>query len=205
MRMDLPTRMKTARKQKGWSQVELARACGLKQGAIGHLESGRSGNSMYLPQIASALQVSYEWLLRGKGEMHVSARPSVDSGLRQVPLRSLSDFSGRSGMNAVKNWVPAPTDVSKDAFAVTVEGDAMTSQHGQRSYPNGTIIYVDPDMPENLNGKRVLAMVDDYPVFKEYRRDGSRIFLMSLNPLYPPIDGTTAKIIGVVVGSFLPE
>ena len=84
----------------------------------------------------------------------------------------------------------------------------MTSPYpGQRTYPAGIIIYVDPDANVE-NGSRVVAKLleTDEVTFKVYSEDAGMRFLKPLNPQYPTIrlhDGFA--IIGVVVGSYYPE
>ena len=57
------------RQKKGWTQTELARRAGVKQGVLSCIESGRTKNprSDTLAAIASALGVSVERLMRKAG------------------------------------------------------------------------------------------------------------------------------------------
>lgn len=201
--MDLSQRLKAARKAKGLSQAELARAVGLKQAAVGHIESGRSSNSKYLPQIAQFLSVNYDWLLTGQGDMHLGSRSSVDSGIRMVPLRSLSDLTSETRMRQATQYLPAPADCSKGTYAITVDSDSMVGP--VRSYPLGTIVYVDPALITPRSGQRVIALVDGHPMFREFRIEGPASYLIALNPSYPTMTTNNAQILGTVIGSFLPE
>lgn len=52
-------RIKELRTQKGWNQVDLARACGKDRQAIEKLENGKVNPTIYsLLEIANALEVS---------------------------------------------------------------------------------------------------------------------------------------------------
>lgn len=203
--MDLSDRMKAARRVRGYSQQELAKRCGLKQSSVAHIESGRNQNSKYLPQLASTLEVSYQWLLSGKGDMDERSKPSVGSAIELIQLRSLSDFDVDTPMNnAAPQWLPAPKDIPVDCFAVTVEGDSMVGP--SRSYAPGSIIFVNPNLPESIHGKRVIALVDGFATFREYKHDSGQFYLMPLNPQYPARQiAADTKILGVVVGSYLAE
>jgi transcriptional regulator with XRE-family HTH domain len=57
------------RQKKGWTQTELARRAGVKQGVLSCIESGRTKNprSDTLAAIAAALGVSVERLMRKAG------------------------------------------------------------------------------------------------------------------------------------------
>jgi SOS-response transcriptional repressor LexA len=82
----------------------------------------------------------------------------------------------------------------------------MTSPYG-RSYPNGTLIYVDPDVPPQT-GKRVIARHSESGdvTFKELAADAGRYYLKPLNPQYETLrtDGGW-EVIGTVVASLQPE
>ena len=105
-----------------------------------------------------------------------------------------------------EEWLPRPGNAGPRAFALRVQNDSMTAQHpAQRSYPEGTIIYVDPDKPV-INGSRVVARAGGEYTFKTYVEDAGRKLLKPINPQYPTIDITEdVHICGVVIGSYLPE
>lgn len=108
----------------------------------------------------------------------------------------------------VQDWLPCPQSHGSHTFALRVQGDSMTSPYpGQRSYPEGMLIYVDPDATF-CSGRRVLAKLldTDEVTFKVYVEDAGRRFLRPLNPQYPILelhDGF--QILGVVIGSYLSE
>lgn len=105
-----------------------------------------------------------------------------------------------------EEWLPAPRNAGARTFALRVVNDSMTSPYpGQRSYPDGMIIYVDPDK-EVTNGARVVARANGDYTFKSYIEDAGRKYLKPINPTYEKIDITDdVHICGVVIGSYLPE
>lgn len=105
-----------------------------------------------------------------------------------------------------EEWMPKPRNAGPRTFALRVNNDSMTSPFpGQRSYPHGTIIYVDPDR-EFVSGSRVVARAGGEYTFKVYVEDAGRKYLKPINPTYDKIDVTEdVHICGVVVGSYLPE
>ncbi|HDY8008057.1 TPA: LexA family protein [Vibrio vulnificus] len=93
---------------------------------------------------------------------------------------------------------------SPRTFALKVVGDSMTAPYG-KSYPEGTIIYVDPEK-EALPRSRVIARTDLGFTFKELAVNefGER-YLKALNPHHQPIFGEGIEICGVVIGSYMTE
>lgn len=64
-------RLRIARTKRGLTQEGLASLVQspLTQGAIAHIEGGRSESSRHIVWIAAALRVRAEWLVTGQGEM----------------------------------------------------------------------------------------------------------------------------------------
>ena len=198
-------RLKLARKLRGRTQVELAKGTGLKQGTIAHLEVGRSTSSKHLPQLAGFLDVSYEWLLNGSGDMNQRAKSLVDTETRLIPVRSFADLTGGKQMSAIAtDWLHAPRNAGKNSFAVLIDTESMSGPG--RSYPPGTYIIVDPDKKDVVSGQRIVAKVNGDVTFREIRVEMGQRLLVPMNPQYPTIVAPTdIQIIGTVIGSYLPE
>ncbi len=80
----------------------------------------------------------------------------------------------------------------------------MTAPYG-KSYPEGTIIYVDPEK-EAIPGKRVIARTEYGHTFKELAiNDFGERYLKALNPHHQPIFGEGIEICGVVIGCYSGE
>lgn len=105
-------------------------------------------------------------------------------------------------------WVPALRKFGKHTYALRVNGDSMVSPYpGQKSYPPGTIIYVDPDKAIT-NGCRVVVRIHDQQdaTFKVYSEDAGVRYLKPLNTQYRTMEMTPEMTIcGVVVGSWIEE
>ena len=103
-----------------------------------------------------------------------------------------------------EDWLPCPVPHSRHTYILTVKGDSMTSPFpGQKSYPEGSLIYVDPEK-QATNGCRVIAkLIDSNEVtFKEFREDGGKKYLRPINPQYPMQEMTDgAHICGVIIFS----
>jgi len=46
-------------------------------------------------------------------------------------------------------------------FALRVQGDCMTPRHSKRSYPEGCIIFVAPELRSPNNSQRIVARLRD--------------------------------------------
>lgn len=93
---------------------------------------------------------------------------------------------------------------SKRTFALRVIGDSMTAPYG-KSYPEGTIIFVDPEKIAEP-GQRVVAKTDKGHTFKELaRNEFGQFYLRPLNPSHQPIFEEGIEVCGVVIGSYYPE
>ncbi|MBU2897710.1 S24 family peptidase [Vibrio hepatarius] len=98
---------------------------------------------------------------------------------------------------------PVPSASSR-TFALRVVGDSMTAQFG-KSYPKGTIIYVDPEV-EATPGKRVVARTEQGHTFKELAENEFGVrYLIALNPHHQPIFDDGIEVCGVVIGSYISE
>ena len=214
------------------NQSELARELTAMGGAkvtrqsIQHLVCTGKG-STHNAKLAIALGISTIWLERGRGDMMASqsdaARETLgkygdnfsaarDSG--RVPL--ISWVQAGQFCEAIDNffpgdgeeWLPCPSPHSDKTFALRVVGESMTSPRpGDKSYPEGTVIFIDPEKPV-FNGCKVVARVPstNTVTFKKYVEDAGRIYLMPLNPSFDKIEITEeVHICGVLIGAYMPE
>jgi len=199
------------------SRADLAHAIGRTPQAIGQVINGMTkaltaeNNSL----AAIYLGVNPNWLATGEGEM-VSAAAREPSNVSPAHLRARVpiinwvqagcwaeiepgfDLSNTDNWHDIYNGRP-----SRHAFALVVEGDSMVSPYpGERSFPPGTVIVVDPDRGSNA-GDYVVAkdVATQRATFKRLAHDAGRWFLRPLNPSYPTleIDDPAIRVIGRVV------
>jgi SOS-response transcriptional repressor LexA len=196
----------------------------MKQSTISDLERGRNDSSMDLIPLASALQCRPEWLKTGKGEkayqevtgttdtsydVNVSPGPDIKGMVPLISWVQAGLFCEAPDLLApgdAMDWLPCVQKLGPHAYALRVQGDSMTATYG-RSYPEGCIIFVDPDCPVT-NGCRVIAKIPDAneATFKVYSEDAGKRYLKPLNPQYPIIEMTEAMTLcGVVKGYYMPE
>jgi transcriptional regulator with XRE-family HTH domain len=85
----LAWRLRSARKARGWTQGELAKAAHLNnQSIIGMLESGARKSTTYIVQIAAALGVDPAWLQAGVGTADLLPSSSIQSEQSEVIFTS---------------------------------------------------------------------------------------------------------------------
>ncbi|MGU5543311.1 LexA family protein [Aeromonas veronii] len=204
----------------GITQERLAEKLGVTQGAIGHWLNKRRE-----PSIDMILAILGELGLKNinigtngtivDGHQNTELVPIPASAIRMVPLISWVQAGGfctteqpELPADDYEAYACPNPKAGPRTFALKVRGDSMTNAiGGGRSYPEGTIIFVDPDHPASA-GQRVVACLEDGGcTFKELaENEMGRQYLRAINPRYTISDHDhPAKICGVVIGSYLPE
>lgn len=210
--MDIKDWIKAARKHKGWNQAQLGDVVGRTKGNVGHWETGKHTPS--LEQIAAvSVATGYPMPAMGAKVAAGNPRSNVDVGRDsrgQVPL--ISWVQAGEWCNAADphlpgqadRWLDCPVNHSASTFALLVRGDSMTAPHGNtRTYPEGCIIFVDPEKRTPVNGDRVVACLEgtDEVTFKVYKNEDGRQWLQPLNPSHEPIR-QSFHILGTVLGKW---
>lgn len=220
--MELKDRLRTASKAVNLSQSELARRCGVEPSAINHIESGRtkSLSGDLLSSLSRELKVIPDWLSDERGPMrgmiyfdlpgasNIEAGPDITG---QVPL--ISWVQAGAWCEAIdtfqpgdaEEWLNYPKKNGSNVYALRVRGDSMTAPHG-KTYPDGCVIFVDPDRRSPVSGERIIAKLDGVPevTFKVFMQDAGRTWLRPLNQQHPPIFDSF-KVLGTVVGKWEDE
>lgn len=106
-----------------------------------------------------------------------------------------------------EEWLPCPARHSKGTFALRVRGDSMTAPHGNtRTYPEGSVIFVDPERRSPENGDRIIACLEGAHevTFKVYKNEDGRQWLAPLNPSHEPIRDPF-RVLGTIIGKWEAE
>lgn len=213
---NLATRVKLSRKRLAMSQDDLAAASGLKQADISKIETGRIQRTTGIVGLARALKVDAHWLESGEGDRSGSGIGNTSPGpdvRGDVPLISWIQAGSWSGAEDplqpgdAETWLMCPRSHSKGTYALRVRGDSMTAPHGNtRTYPAGSVIFVDPEKKSPTNGDRIIAKLDgeDEVTFKVYKNEDGRQWLQPLNPSHEPIRDEF-KVLGTVIGKWEDE
>lgn len=220
--MALGARIKHYRDQAGLTLEELSERSGVEVGTISALENRDSTRSKFALPLAAALGLTLEQLLDDRG-----AAPALPRSAR-VAFENVSEGPDVGGLVPLISWIRAgdwhdaadpfqPGDAerwmacsaahSASTFALRVRGDSMTAPHGNsRTYPEGCIIFVDPERRAPVNGERVVAQLDgsNEVTFKVYKNEDGRQWLQPLNPSHEPIR-EPFHVIGLVIGKWEDE
>lgn len=223
--MLLSERIKIAMQAAGMSQVELARACGVKPPSVHGWLNGKAkflrGENLLLA--ARALNVSQDWLATGDGPMHAiatespsSSAPAFDEnvirvpmGTRPIPVISSVQAGALRDMDCPyepgDGYAVIYTDdmsLSRWTFSLEVDGDSMLPR-----FQHGDLLIVDPELSPNPGNFVVARNGTNQATFKKYRprgmdENGNTVFeLVPLNEDYPTMrsDTETLTVLGVVV------
>ena len=194
---------------------ELSRRSGVSQPTITRIRNGTTSD----PESATVEALARYFGLtptQMRGDATVAredrAHYNVEDGPRirgQVPLISWV----RAGQWAevddpfvpgdAEAWYPCPITHGPRTFVVRVRGDSMFNPHGDKSFKENDLLFVDPDR-EAVHRSLVVVRMDDSneATFKQLIIEGQRRYLKALNPGWPEqtiaINGE-ASIVGVVI------
>lgn len=218
--VDYSERLQAAMKLRKVSVAELAEGMGLSYQAVKKVFDGKSNafTAENNSKAAKILGIYSDWLATGLGPMQ--QEPSnIEQGpdtRGMVPLISWVQAGAWCEVVDVaevrepapdyhnsSTYLPCPAPHSPSTFALRVKGDSMTAPYG-RSYPDGCIIYVDPERRSPVNGDRIVACLDsgDHEVtFKIYKNEDGRQWLAPLNTQHPPLFERFV-VLGTVIGKW---
>ncbi|MDH6594477.1 SOS-response transcriptional repressor LexA [Variovorax sp. TBS-050B] len=140
------------------------------------------------------------------------AGPAFEPGTPDtLPLIGWSEVaswtSASRDSTKAERWIPCIAHHSRDrSYALRVRGDSMTAPSGHlKSYPAGSIIFVDTQLTTPADGERVIARLETGEItFKTYKEEDGRRWLLPLNPKHEPIR-TPFTVLGTVVGKWEDE
>lgn len=210
----LAKRLKYARDRLSLSQEKLAELSGLKQSDISKIETSRILRTTGIVSLAKALRCSPDWLESGEGRPQWDGAANVDQGPTvrgEVPLISWVQAGSWNGAEDplepgdAERWLPCPARHGNRTYALRVRGDSMTAPYG-RTYPEGSIVFVDPERKAPTNGERIIAKLagSDEVTFKVYKEEDGRRWLQPLNPSHQPIRDEF-RVLGTVIGKWEDE
>jgi SOS-response transcriptional repressor LexA len=212
--MTLANRVTEAILNTGKRPVEIARAIGRTPSAISQLMDGttKSLKAETAERLQNVTGYRSAWLVSGRGPKLVSDNtepgPSLQSEVPVISWVKAGEWAEAADPlmpGDAERWMPCPVKHGPHTFALRVRGDSMTAPYG-RSYPEGCVIFVEPDLRSPMNGQRVIAKLagSNDVTFKVYKEEDGRRWLQALNPAHQPIRDEF-RIIGTVIGKWEDE
>ena len=205
MKNTISERIRNRRKDVGLTQQQVAKAIGISRVSVTKWENGSSkpdGENLYL--LSKLLSKSPEWILYGKDGhdktdyLRLNQHLYISDNIARLPVLTWEQ-AGYWDMSCpvteipgIKNWVDVMTKTAENSFLLHVEGDAMTNSNGLPTIPDGSTVLITPCSSNirELVGKIILIQLEGTPnvTLKKVAIDGPNIYLLSLNPLYKPIE-----------------
>lgn len=201
--MNIGERIKELRKQKGFTQQELAQKLGLKDSAIAKYENGRVENikRSTLAEMAKILECSPVYLLG----LDVNDKTDLSNSIQGVEIPVLGRVAAGIPITATE-YIIDTEEISLamasdgEYFALQIKGDSM-----EPKISNGDVVIVRKQSDAD-DGDLVIALVNgDDAVCKRLKKYEGGIALLSNNPSYEPlyfsnkeIDDKPVSIIGKV-------
>lgn len=194
---------KSLRDKMEFTQMDLASRAGVSQGAIGHLESGRTSTSRSITSIAKALEVDPAWLADGRGEpfpsqwgavppsadaMEVVIAEDHDPYFYQIPKVQLQLSAGLTGFQTVpelydgskvsvaRNWVDRNGYRANSLIALSVKGESM-----EPNLYHGDVVIINTADKTMVDGAVFAVNYEGEAVIKRLMRDAGQWWLSSDN------------------------
>lgn len=168
--------LKTARKQKGWSQERLAAEVETSKGYLSDLERGKRPipPGRMLERLAEALGLAPGQLLGGeRSVLPVPIISWVAAGALADPHTQIRDETQTIEISGLPPG---------DYFATRVNGDSM-----DRLSPHGSLIVVNRAEREPIKGRRYIFARRGETTYKRFESDPLRLVPESTNPAHEPI------------------
>lgn len=200
------------------TQPQLAEMTGgvIDQSSLSRIERGeQEPPNEKLFAIAQALRVKISELWDDAehiehisvGEPETRYDVSAAPGISYVPLISWvqaghwSDPSDAYPRGTGEKLIATTARVGRLAYALRVRGDSMTNPRGDPTFPEGTVIIVDPQRQADSGSLVIARLVDEEEsTFKRLSFDGQRRYLVPLNPQFPTMELDQETLMcGVVV------
>lgn len=207
--MDVHQRIRQGREALGLSVEAFAEKVGVSRGAVQQWENGGTApKRANQAAVADALKITVAELMSDGIEVIPGPKlRGVVPLISWVQAGDWNDANDQLQPGEAERWLPCPVNHSARTYALRVRGDSMTAPYGTgRTYPEGCIIFVDPDKRSPANGTRVIARLDgsDDVTFKVFKDEDGQKWLQPLNPQHQSIRGKF-RILGTIIGKWEDE
>ena len=191
--MDVLTKILGEMKKGKISQKTMSSSLGLSQQAFSEWKAGRTKSYMkYLPQIASVLGVSVDYLLGADAANQFATNltapedvafvPILGRVPAGVPIAAITDVEGTVD-------IPAAWTRSAEYFALRIRGSSMEPR-----IHDGDIVIVRRQDGCNNGDICIVSINGEDATCKRVHTDESGLTLIPLNPEYAPIHFTNRQV-----------
>lgn len=193
MQNDIGKRISAIRRDRGFSQEQLAEMALVNRVTLARYETGMiEPGALALSRIADALNVSTDELLCRTEKLP----PFISIVKSSVPI--VGEIACGKPITAEQNiegFADLPDGVSAD-FALKCKGDSMSP-----TFEQGDLVLI-KQTPEVQDGQIAAVGVNDEATLKRVYRQGKTIVCVSDNPAYPPqiFPAEQVTIYGLAVG-----
>lgn len=205
--MSVKDRIRQGRQRLALTEEDFAEKVGVSRGAVQQWERGVTApKRTNQPAVARLLGITVAELMSEDSNV-----VQVDFAKGVVPMISwiqAGEWAGASDPlppGVAERWMVCAAPHSPSTYALKVRGDSMTAQYG-KSYPEGCVIFVDPELRSPVNGTRIIAKLDgsDEVTFKVFKEEDGRRWLQPLNASHLPIRDHF-RVLGTVIGKWEDE
>lgn len=204
-------RIRRLREQKGLTQDELAAKIGVTRQAVQKWES--EGDDRTAPKrarqenLANVLNITVYELMHGgiQQNQHASepkpnaylpaTNDEVEDGPPLQPRRFPLISWARAGMwkgtserfrtDEADAWLQCHKDLGHNGYVLRVKGESMTCPSGPYSFPEGMLLYVNPNVEPKPGQFVIVRRKDAEATFKRLTIADGSLFLEAINPQWP--------------------
>ncbi|MDR0250677.1 MAG: S24 family peptidase [Burkholderiales bacterium] len=174
----------------GGVQARFVDTTGINQGELSSLlkQCGKTFGEEKARPLEKAAGMPILWLDQDDGSNNTV---DADHMFWEVPLISWVQAGDWANVldsthpSAAEEMVRTTYKPKRYTYALRVRGSSMTNPNGSPSFPEGTIVIVEPEA-DALPGKFVVIRQNgDESTFKRLDKDGGSFYLTPLNPQFP--------------------
>lgn len=193
MQNDIGKRISAIRRDRGFSQEQLAEMSSVNRVTLARYETGMiEPGALALSRIADALNVSTDELLCRTEKLP----PFISIMKTSVPI--VGEIACGKPITAEQNiegYADLPDGVTAD-FALKCKGDSMSP-----TFEQGDLVLI-RQTPDVNDGQIAAVGIDDSATLKRVYRQGESVVCVSDNPAYPPqiFPAEQVTIYGLAVG-----
>lgn len=185
-------RLRKLRKQRGWTQDELAELAGTSKQVISRYETGnRTPKITVAREFAAVLQVPLEYLVGSREPAEAWAPPDAEPlpAMRRIPLLgTIACGQPILAEDNLEGFVNAPEGLEAD-YGLRCRGDSMINA---RIF-DGDLVFI-RQQPDVENGEIAAILIGNEATLKRVYKYENRLELRPENPTFPVLNYEGEKL-----------